>query len=61
LYVAFLLGNVALAIFELLALFMLPGPEAAEAPREAARSILVAAVWIPYFLTSRRVKVTFVR
>jgi hypothetical protein len=34
---------------------------AESAPLEIGRAIVVAAIWIPYFLISKRVKNTFIR
>lgn len=35
--------------------------EGGVSPKEVIRQVIVSAIWIPYFLKSKRVKNTFVR
>lgn len=55
--VYYLVGNFLL---NLLDYFLAQGEGLSPDPSDLGRSIIAAAIWIPYFLNSRRVKATFV-
>jgi hypothetical protein len=55
--VYYLVGNF---ILNLLDYFLAQGENLSPDPSDLGRSIIAAAIWIPYFLSSRRVKATFV-
>jgi transglutaminase-like putative cysteine protease len=60
-YVVFLIANLIAACLD--AYFIQQIPAAAESPqgsvKQVAQAIIAAAIWIPYVLVSKRVKVTF--
>lgn len=60
LYIVLLGGYVIFGEVYLLLHVMAPDPETADAPKQLARAVLGAGIWIPYFLRSKRVKLTFV-
>jgi hypothetical protein len=60
-FIAFLIGNVMFGGFYLLMHLAAPDPDSSDAPKEFRRALVPACIWIPYFLRSRRVRLTFVR
>lgn len=60
LYIVLLGGYVIFGEVYLLLHVMVPDAETADAPKQLARAVLGASVWIPYFILSKRVKLTFV-
>ena len=60
-YILFLLSRLALMALYMFIHQLEPQPETADAPKELTRAVVGAMVWIPYFLVSRRVKLTFTR
>lgn len=60
LYIVLLGGYVILGEVYLLLHMLAPDTETADAPRQLARAVLGAGIWIPYFIQSKRVKLTFV-
>lgn len=60
LYIVLLGGYVIFGEVYLLLHMMAPDPETAAAPKQLARAVLGAGIWIPYFVRSKRVKLTFV-
>lgn len=61
LYIGLLAGLAAFNLFEVVALVGITGKAAdPESMKDLIRSVLAAAVWIPYMLISKRVKKTFV-
>ena len=60
-FIAYLVGNLAFGGLYLLTHILVPEPASADAPKEMTRAFVSACIWIPYFLRSRRVKITFVR
>ena len=61
LFIALLIADALLTLPLVLAPGSLRDRRMEAAMREAVRSVMVAIVWIPYFLNSKRVKLTFVR
>ena len=61
LFIAFLLGNLAFAALYMAIHSFAPDPSTSDAPKELMRAIVGTLIWIPYFLRSRRAKLTFVR
>ena len=61
LYIAFMLGGLMFAGLSLLVHTFAPDPETADAPKDMVRAIVSSCIWIPYFIKSKRVKLTFVR
>jgi hypothetical protein len=60
LYISFLVVRLALMGLYLAVHLASPEPSTSDAPKELARALVGACVWIPYFLVSKRVKLTFV-
>lgn len=60
LYIVLLLGSVGFSGLLLILHVLAPAEEIQDTPRELTRAIIQASIWIPYFLRSRRVKLTFV-
>ncbi len=58
-YIAMLVGNVMLVGLSVLVILIVGG-SMVEASGQLARSVVMGVIWIPYFLKSRRVKLTFV-
>jgi hypothetical protein len=59
-YIALLCGYVAFGGLYLLVHVVGRDAETADAPKEFIRTVVGAGIWVPYFLKSRRVKLTFV-
>jgi hypothetical protein len=60
LYIVLLGAYVIFGELYLLLHVMVPDAETADAPKQLARAVLGAGIWIPYFIRSKRVKLTFV-
>jgi len=60
LYIVLLGGYVIFGEVYLLLHVVAPEPDTADAPKQLARAVLAACIWIPYFIRSKRVKLTFV-
>ena len=60
-YIAFMVGGLMFSGLILLVHTWAPDAETADAPRDMVRGMISACIWIPYFIRSKRVKVTFVR
>jgi Protein of unknown function (DUF2569) len=65
LYIIWLVLVAAIQIIDFLLANQIPAvasqPSDPESVKEVARSIVAAAIWIPYFLKSKRVKNTFIK
>lgn len=51
--------NFGVVLFDSLALYYISGDSLSESAKDIAKSLLAAAIWIPYFIKSERVKETF--
>ena len=60
LYIVLLGGYVIFGEAYLLLHVAAPEPDTADAPKQLARAVLGAGIWIPYFVRSKRVRLTFV-
>jgi len=60
LYIVLLGGYVMFGEVYLLLHVVAPEADTADAPRQLARAVVGAGIWIPYFVRSKRVKLTFV-
>jgi hypothetical protein len=60
LYIVLLGSYVIFGEVYLLLHVMAPDAETADAPKQLVRAVVGAGIWIPYFLRSKRVKLTFV-
>lgn len=60
LYIVLLGGYVMFGEVYLLLHVVAPEADTADAPRQLARAVAGASIWIPYFVRSKRVKLTFV-
>ena len=60
LYIVLLGGYVMFGEVYLLLHVVAPEADTADAPKQLARAVVGAGIWIPYFVRSKRVKLTFV-